>query len=1399
MAVGKRRASLTRLAAVALAVLAFAVCVLLLPPVQRALVLGLANRSEGIQLELGSVAAGPWGVRLSHLRLQAPGVEVAVERAEVDLAFWASVFGLRLELEDVTASGVELRFRPSAAAAEATEQPPVREAFGGLGPLLRLPGWLVLRHAVAAGRVTAVVTDALELGGPWTVDIADLGSGRTCRAELKGTLEGRRAAEVMLEGAVAGLVVLQIARDGAARALDAHARVQTIEGEPPVGLDANLRLDLGERSEAYNLTLDDSDGRRLIDLKAELTPATRMLGVTWTAATPQGRVAAFARGRAVPDLWGSSSGSMTLALETRRLEVEATATIEAREWARVDGRLADIEQLSAGVEVAGTVEARRLEVRRVRLALVGAGGRELLCLSTLQPLSVDLERWQVTPERWGEPALSLDADRFPLGWARRFDPAAVAEAGTVSASLGVVPVAPQHSRLVADEPIRFAGLRLRAREFGVSPVPVDVVVVPRLELRNGALLAEVERAELTAPTGLRIDFTGLASTARERWPVLSLAGDIALRVPALQRTVRSLDEVAGGARFDLDLQRMILALGTARLTASTVDRRPLLLVELDSESPLELALPSLRPNWEASRMQRLRVRLDGLPIDWLSPFIPEFDIDSGALYGELVASGAGGRGLTLEPLAPFEVRDLRVGYRGQPLSMGARLGLEPRVRLENAQIQVALERIEVRTSEGGRLDGEVTFDVTREDPGRVHSSLWFEGFSPAVADRLGRLGALHLTQRAVLDVANRRLEVTELDLGLTDRAGVRFLEVETLRPFEVTLEPFAVRVEGGSPDILVATITPLQLERLFPEILGLRFEGVLPQGQFFGRATDDGLVLAAEEPLVFRDVSVSWNEAPILDRVTIGLTYEMLYSADGLKARSIELTALGPRGAPIANATLQMVMPLTDRPTLSSLRFDVLANLEPFAQQPLFRGLPRFIEGTLGGFVDVSLGERSTFAGALQLRGARAEDFGAFPDLAANLDVTATAGERLELRAPLRLTSESGTSDITLEGSVTKDGDRYHFDAALIGDRINVPDATRFASFLSRRGESGPAAAIPRTAPAKADVQSRVTALDQLRERRSAAPFWGEEVSGRARLELGSLDFAGSSVTGIRGRLEVDPRRIELADVEANTGDARLAAQGLLTFDPAAPSPYELRFDSSVDDLDVARILRSRAPDVPPTLEGLFAMQMHLAGTGRNPLDLALGTLGDLHLRGRDGIFRGLAGRFGAARTGARVAGFLTFSKELKAIGHLLGELEELRFSTLDVVLARTDPGRFEFADFTVLSPLARIEATGGLEVDLDRPLALSPVDVRVELATGGDLTVLFDGMGLLQPAADVQGYRPLNRPLSVGGTVAEPDTSDFYAMLDEAAANAGGSFGVGLRAINKKLQRSRGQPASSR
>ncbi len=1374
---------------ITIAVVVAFVMVLLLPPVQTALVRMVVGGIDGVYFELDRVWAGPWGADLRGLRVSMPGLEIEVPRAEVDLAFWSSTGHLGLDVEEVTATGIRVTLgRPSERDEEASEP----FEFSGLAPLAQLPKRVVLRRVVANGTIGVVLTPEIIVDGPWAFEAADLGRRRQAQASLTATLEAARTGEPLAAADLTASLRAEIDSDAAMRRVTADGGLHPV-GKTAGGLDTRLMLELAGGSESYHVTLDGTGGHRLVDAAASFDPASRFVDASWQVNVTPGLLAAFARGRALPELSATSNGTARLDLNDHRIDIETSGRFEGRGWVQLDPRLRDVDDLVLDMDLAGSAGAGRLEARRVRVAVTGPAGGELLRMNALQTVTIDLDAWQFIPETWGEPTLRIEVDGFPLRWTRGFDPKTVVEDGTVSASLDVVPVDPGHSRLETHRSIHVESLRLRGGKQAQSSPPFDLTIVPRLELDNGALEARIERAELTDPTGLDIKFIGRAATSREHWPVVTLEGDLAVAVPGLQRLVESLAEVSGGARFELDLQSLVLAIDSASLDVTASDGRSLMTIRFDNETPLNVTLPAMVPDWRSATPQHVDVRFDGLPIDWVSPYIPELDFRGGALFGELHAATGGSLGLTLEPTAPFEIRDLKPVYRGQDFAAGSTVSVEPRLRFDNTALRFALENIRFRTPNRGRLDGEVVLETPHDGRRMVEVSVTLEGEFPSVADRIGRLGALSWRQKAVLDLPSRSVEVTDLEVGLTDAVGTRFLELTTLRPFTVAAQPFAVRVDGGPPEILLATITPLQLQQLFPQVLGFHLEGVLPEGQFVGRAENGGLLLAADKPLVFRDVSVRWQDAALLDRVTVGLQYQVIYSSEGLHARSIEFSTLGPRGTSIGNATLRAIMPLTDRTTIESLHFDMLASLEPLTSQPIFRGLPPLLEGTIGGSVDLAFGDRSTISGSLEMRGAQVEDYGTLPDLDAALDVLSIAGERFEVRVPVRLTSETRGSDLRFDGVVVKGGEDFWFDASLKSDHIVASDVMRLVNLVAPsdpdlywRNDREPAVSAFRERWSKA-------AIAQLRERRDQRPFWSDRVLGSATLDIGAVEIAGYAVEGVHGRLEVEPSRIMLDGVEASLFGARFAMEGALGFDQSLELPYDLQFESAFDNLDLGQFFRSVKPDAPPTLEGIFAVRTLATAHGKNLADLGLGTLGSVHLSGRDGVFRGLAGQFGLARKGAKVIGFLTFSKQLKAISRLLGELEALEFETFDLELARETPRRFGISELTVVSPLARIDGSGGVEVEPDVPLALSPLDMTMDLGTRGDMTILFNGLGLLGPEEDENGYRPLTQPVTVGGTVAEPDTSEFYEMLDQAAVDSKGAVGVAIRKANKKLQKAQG------
>jgi uncharacterized protein involved in outer membrane biogenesis len=318
-----------------------------------------------------------------------------------------------------------------------------------------------------------------------------------------------------------------------------------------------------------------------------------------------------------------------------------------------------------------------------------------------------------------------------------------------------------------------------------------------------------------------------------------------------------------------------------------------------------------------------------------------------------------------------------------------------------------------------------------------------------------------------------------------------------------------------------------------------------------------------------------------------------------------------------------------------------------------------------------------------------------------------------------------------------------------------------------------------------------LSAIAQLRAQRDSAPAWTDRLTGSARVDVATFAFPSFAVEGLRGAIAVTPRRAQLRDLQASMLGAKLTAAAAVDFDAARPKPYTLDFRAGVAGFDLGKLFRTIAPGAAPTAEGRFDLESTLKGSGLNPLDLGLSSLGEMSLSGRNGVFRGLAAQAGTGSKAARVIGFLTFSKELKAIGRLLDGLGELKFSQATLRLDRSELHRIDLRDFSIEAPQLRVTATGNLAVGPQQPLLESPLALSTLVAARGDVAIVFDGMGLLVDKPDAAGYRDLTRRVDIGGTAAEPDASAFWDLLDEGAQNARGSFGVGLRALNSRLEAS--------
>jgi hypothetical protein len=262
--------------------------------------------------------------------------------------------------------------------------------------------------------------------------------------------------------------------------------------------------------------------------------------------------------------------------------------------------------------------------------------------------------------------------------------------------------------------------------------------------------------------------------------------------------------------------------------------------------------------------------------------------------------------------------------------------------------------------------------------------------------------------------------------------------------------------------------------------------------------------------------------------------------------------------------------------------------------------------------------------------------------------------------------------------------------------------------------------------------------------------------------------------------------KFAVEELAASFLGARLGGRAAVTFDASGNPPYGVEATFEVADLDLGRIFTTVDPSRPPTLEGRFRLDGEIAGAGPDPAMAIREGRGEVRVEGSDAVFRGLGPEAKSASKLVRTVGTLTFSKELRAVGRLIGTLEALPVREARVTLLR-DPARGLVVDSMDLrADDLLVRGTGSVKRAPGVPFVDRELRLAVDLSARGDAAIVFRGLDLLGEKEDEGGYRPLTRTLSVGGTVGEPDASALWEMFDEAAAQARGSFGLALRKAMK-------------
>jgi hypothetical protein len=273
-------------------------------------------------------------------------------------------------------------------------------------------------------------------------------------------------------------------------------------------------------------------------------------------------------------------------------------------------------------------------------------------------------------------------------------------------------------------------------------------------------------------------------------------------------------------------------------------------------------------------------------------------------------------------------------------------------------------------------------------------------------------------------------------------------------------------------------------------------------------------------------------------------------------------------------------------------------------------------------------------------------------------------------------------------------------------------------------------------------------------------------------------------MTGLTGIVAIDPASIALQKLEASFGEkGQINAKAEIRF-AAGAQPYQLTSDFKLNEFDDGKLFKAIDPARQPTVEGLFNVSGHFAGTGETLDRATTHTQGRFDLASRQGVFRGLQRTSGklsmtskAVEIGASVLGSLVGSeKATKAAEKVAGQayfidqlaqsLGEFNYDQLNVRLVRDESLDLKMDDIGLISPEIRLLGKGTVTYIAGKPLLEQPMNVSLSLAARGKIEQLLSKLRLLDGSRDEVGYARTKETVTIGGSLAKPDPTAFFTRI---------------------------------
>lgn len=772
--------------------------------------------------------------------------------------------------------------------------------------------------------------------------------------------------------------------------------------------------------------------------------------------------------------------------------------------------------------------------------------------------------------------------------------------------------------------------------------------------------------------------------------------------------------------------------------------------------------------------EALKLKVIGLPLAWLAPFLPALEISGTPVTGEISITG-GTAGVLVRAIRPLHIDELTLATRDGIVLEKAAVTLGMDAALTDRELKVNVGELTLQTTSGDLFKSQVNATIPTEAHPAVSIQTTFTADLPTLLKPWLPKGHLKASGNADFSVAGGKVEVRTATFRGTNASGVFLLQATALHPF--VFDPATRTVHGmtkGSNDLAEIELGEIPLGLVPLDEPGAELGGTVAPTKFVCGLDGGKLSVRAVAPFKLSGVSLTQDGEAALSGLEVEASPSFEMAAGAATVRTGDMTIRNADGVVMFSGKGESAQSTAVGTTLN---FTFNLEIPALAGQPFFAGTRSVSGGRASGEIRATYSATKQIEARLTVNGLVTRDAGQLLPVA-NLSFRALVDEKgkISFQAPLFLDRAGQRSDLNFSFELTPSGRSYLIDGRLTGDHVALADAASVLGVFS----SGTARA---TQP---DVTSSAVPAPLVADKTSA---WSK-FRGRLALDVKSATLGKDwSMEGLTGAVAIEPAAITLQKLDAALGGkGQLSAKAEIRFS-GGPQPYQLKGDFNLTEFDAGKLFKAIEPTRPPTVEGLFSVAGHFAGEGETLDRTMTQAHGQFDLTSRQGIFRGLQRTSGkvsmtskAVEIGASVLGSLLGSeKATKAAEKVAGQayfvdqlaqsLGEFNYDQLNVRLVRDESLNLKLEDIGLISPEVRLLGKGTVTYVVGKPLLEQPMAVSLSLAARGKVEQLLSKLRVLDGSRDEVGYARTKETVTIGGSLAKPDPTAFFTRIATAKA----------------------------